>query len=142
MRQRAFKVEGQALKQSTINTQKTMKQRQEFKVGDEVTFLSCSDSKRLPAKVIKVTRENDGERVFYDLSGKGVLSVSTGKSILESEHCCDQSTDYTGREFRSEEGEIWRCETDWQGRDKFWISARQGDFVRDFEISEIHRFEQ
>jgi len=118
-----------------------MKQRKEFKEGDKVTFLSFGDSKRLPAKVMSVNRERDGKRVFYELSGDMVLSRTTGKSILESEYCCDQTTNYTGRQFRDVNGEMWTCETDWQGRDKSWISARDGEFMKDFEISEINRFE-
>ena len=90
---------------------------------------------------MSVNRERDGKRVFYELSGDMVLSRTTGKSILESEYCCDQTTNYTGRQFRDVNGEMWTCETDWQGRDKSWISARDGEFMKDFEISEINRFE-
>lgn len=120
-----------------------MKQRQEFKVGDTVTFLSCGDSKRLPARVMSVSREQDGERVFYELEGDMVLSRTTGKSILESEYCCDQATNYTGRHFRDVDGKMWMCLSDWAGNFKDYVHACcDGKDVVTIEISEIHRFEQ
>ena len=122
-----------------------MKQRQEFKVGDTVTFLSCGDSKRLPATVRRVTNgyRNDDDRTYYELSGNMVLSITTGKSILESEYCCDTATNYTGRQFRDVDGQMWTCLSDWAGNYKDYVHAcKDGETVSTIEISEIFRFEQ
>jgi hypothetical protein len=115
----------------------------EFKQGDKVTFLSCGDAKRMPAKVLSVSRDKDGQRVFYELSGNGVLSRTTGKSILESEYCCDQAANYTNRQFRDVDGKMWVCLSKWAGNHKDYVFACcDGKDVATIEISEIHRFEQ
>ena len=120
-----------------------MKQQKEFKKGDIVTFLSCGDSKRLPATVMSVSIDRDGERVFYELSGSFVSSRTTGKSILESEYCCDQATNYTNRQFRDVDGKMWMCLSDWAGKHKDYVFACcDGNDVATIEISEIHRFEK
>ena len=120
-----------------------MNQRKEFKQGDKVTFLSCGDSQRLPAKVMSVSTERDGERVFYELKGDLVLSRTTGKSILESDYCCDQATNYTGRQFRDVDGKMWMCLSDWAGNNRDYVFACcDGRDVATIEISEIYRFER
>jgi len=119
-----------------------LKQRKEFKQGDKVTFLSCGDAKRLPAKVMSVSREEDGQRVLYELSGNMVLSRTTGKNILESEYCCDQAANYTNRPFIDVNGKMWMCLSEWAGNDKDYVFACcDGKDVSTIEISEIHRFE-
>lgn len=118
-----------------------MKHKQEFKEGDNVTFLSCGEAERLPATVMSVSIDNDGERVFYELSGDIVSIRTTGKSILESEYCCDQGTNYTGRQFRDVDGKMWICNSDWAGNHKDYVHAcRDGNEVATIEISEIYCF--
>jgi hypothetical protein len=120
-----------------------MKNKREFKEGEKVTFLSCGDAQRLPATVMSVSRDNDGERVFYELSGDMVSSRTTGKSILESEYCCDQGTNYTGRQLRDVDGKLWMCLSDWAGNHKDYVHAcRDGNEVAAIGISEIYRFGQ
>ena len=58
----------------------------EFKIGDKVTFHPYE--KRLPAVVMGIRYgapfvDND-DRIFYELSGSSVKSITTGRSIVES----------------------------------------------------------
>ena len=145
MRQRASRVEGQALNQSTINTQKTMNTHtQEFNKGDTVNFVGF-EGQRKSAKVTGVSVgahfQKDDKRVFYDLSGE-VVSRCTGKSIEGSQYLVDHSVDYTGRQFRDVDGEMWTCLSDWSGNFNVRVEASNGSTQKPFEASEIHRFEQ
>lgn len=63
-----------------------MKIKPEFKLGDKVTFHAYE--KRLPATVKGIRYgapfvDND-DRIFYELSGPRVVSITTGRSIVES----------------------------------------------------------
>ena len=121
-----------------------MKQRQEFNVGETVTFLSCGDAKRLPATVRKVMKGawNDPERVQYELVGLNVLSITSGKSILESEYCVDQSKDYTGQQVRTVDGNMATVVSDWLGEWKDKVQARFGETIKELEICDMWRIEQ
>ena len=65
-----------------------MKQRQEFNVGQEVTFDSYG--KPLKATVKSVSRfdlwGDDVGRVFYELMGIEIATTTTGGSIEESRY--------------------------------------------------------
>ncbi len=66
----------------------------EFKVGDKVTFKPYE--KALPAVVRAIQYGMSGkgktmfgasdDRIFYKLGGDRVVSVTTGRSIVESKH--------------------------------------------------------
>ena len=130
-----------------------MKQRQEFKVGDTVRFRAYSDqpSEGLEATIKSVSIGNCGDgkdqfghedlRVFYEISGE-VLSNTTGKCLIGSEYYVDPSKDYTGHQFRDTDGNMWTCLTEWHGCLDRWITAKDGEFRRDFEACDIFRFEQ
>lgn len=118
---------------------------QEFNVGDTVNFVGY-EGQRKSAKVTGVSTGSPfhsltDNRIFYDLSGE-VISRCTGKCIEGSQYLVDHSVNYTGRQFRDVDGEMWTCLSDWQGLLDSWIEAKRGEFARSFEASEIHRFEQ
>jgi len=117
---------------------------QEFNVGDTVNFVGY-EGQRKSAKVTGVStgapfRHLTDKRFFYDLSGE-VISRCTGKSIEGSQYLVDHSVDYTGRQFRDVDGEMWTCLSDWSGSFNVRIEASNGSIQKPFEASEIHRFE-
>jgi hypothetical protein len=118
--------------------------KQEFNVGDTVNFVGY-EGQRKSAKVTGVTVGShflkDDERVFYDLSGE-VVSHCTGKSIEGSQYLVDHSVDYTGRQFRDVDGEMWTCLSDWSGNFTVKIEASNGTTTKPFEACDIHRFEK
>ena len=58
----------------------------EFNIGDKVTFHPYE--KKLPATVKEIQYGSpflaDDDRVFYKLSGPSVITITTGRSIVES----------------------------------------------------------
>lgn len=117
---------------------------QEFNVGDTVNFVGY-EGQRKSAKVTGVStgapfHHLTDKRFFYDLSGE-VISRCTGKSIEGSQYLVDHSVDYTGRQFRDVDGEMWTCLSDWSGSFNVRIEASNGSIQKPFEASEIHRFE-
>lgn len=118
---------------------------QEFNVGDTVNFVGY-EGQRKRAKITGVStgapfHHLTDKRFFYDLSGE-VITRCTGKSIEGSQYLVDHSVDYTGRQFRDVDGEMWTCLSDWSGNFNVRIEASNGSIQKPFEASEIHRFEQ
>ncbi len=116
---------------------------QEFNKGDTVNFVGF-EGQRKSAKVTGISRSHfhkDDKRVFYDLSGE-VVSRCTGKSIEGSQYLVDHSVDYTGRQFRDVDGEMWTCLSDWSGNFGVRVEASNGSIQKPLEASEIHRFEK
>ena len=109
-----------------------------------MTFLSCGDAKRLPAVVKSIETRRFDDRVFYTLAGytkHSATSVTTGKSILESEYCIDESRDYTGHQCRTVDGEMVTICSDWKGDWKDRVDVRTGETIKELEIGELFRME-